>query len=440
MFKNCVLITIDSLRADHLGCYGYKEIETPNIDELAENGIVFTNSYANSPGTPSSFLAILTSTYPMMYGGYGKLSKSRPYLPEILKRKDNKKIYTIGINSNPYLSRYFGYHRGFDLFYEMYDNISSTNTKINLIVEKGIKFIHTLLGVPPYITGYVLNKIAKAQIEKVKDRPFFMWIHYMDVHVPYVYKSKFKNILYRKKIKELNKIVIEVSRGQNREVPEGTLSEIIELYDEGIQRVDDIIGDLLKFLRKCGLVENTLVILTADHGEEFMEHGGLCHMPKLYDELLHIPLILYNPSLKRKYIDSIVDQLDIAPTISNALDAITDSKWLGKSLLTKTKIKDKVISEVSNTVTSAKVNRKEWRISVRTRKWKLHFILKNNRVELYDLSNDPLEQKNLVDKKKRVAKVLMEVVNTHISHVQRTNFADKKFKKVIEKLKLKAKI
>ncbi len=431
--KNVILITVDSLRADHLEIYGYKNLETPNISELAADGIVFTNAYANSPGTPSSFPAILTSTYPMMYGGYEGLSTLRPYLPEILK---NNGIYTIGINSNPYLSRRFGYHRGFNFFY---DDIFSRETGIKGRIKQGIKFIETILGSPPYTTGYVLNKIAKTHIEKVKDRSFFMWIHYMDVHIPYAYKNRVKNILYRRRIRELNRTVIEVSQGKKLEIPEDMLSEIIELYDEGIRRVDDIIGDLLKFLQKSGLMEDTLVMLTSDHGEEFMEHGGLCHMPKLYDELLHIPLIVNSPSLKRKRVDIIVDQLGIAPTISSVLGINGDPRWLGRSLLTK--IEDKtLISEVSNTITSVKVNKKEWKISARNRRWKLHFYVKENRVELYDLLNDPLESRDLADRKREPVEELMKLVNDHMSLVQKTNFRDEKLKKAIKNLKLKGKI
>ncbi len=435
MFKNCILITIDSLRADHLGCYGYKNIKTPNIDELSFEGVKFTNAYANSPGTPSSFPAILSSTYPMMYGGYGRLSKLRPYIPEVIK-DENGKIYTIGINSNPFLSRHFGYHRGFDFFY---DDILSTKKVNRKLIKKGKRLIYTFLGAPPYTTGYALNKIAKKQIERAKNNPFFMWIHYMDVHVSYVYKNRLKNIIYHKKLKGINRLVIDVARGRNYSVPENKSSEVIKLYDEGVKRVDDIVGDLTEFLQKKGILDNTLIILTADHGEEFMEHGGLCHMPKLYDELLHIPLIISSPSLERKKVTKLVDHLDLAPTIAETLNVKSDVLWFGRSLLSKIKSKN-VISEVANTVTSAEVQKEEWKITVRNNRWKLHFYVKNNRFELYDIVNDPSEKEDVSKEEEEVFQKLKLVVDAHVMLVKKTFSETQRIKKSIKKLKSKGKI
>ncbi|NJE61786.1 sulfatase [Thermococcus sp. 21S7] len=433
MFKNVILITIDSLRADHLSPYNYP-IETPNIDKLASQGILFKNAYANSPGTPSSFQAILTSTYPTMYGGYGYMSKFRPYLPNILKSALGDSIYTIGIVSNPYLSHYYGYNRGFDFFYDGL-NESSDN-----LIQKGVRFLKHLLQPSPYPVGSTLNKIAKKQIHHAKNtnRRIFMWIHYMDVHFPYFYKDKLKNLLLRKKIHLANSYILKVVYGEMNSIPKDILDQLIILYDEGILRVDKYIGDLISFLEKEKLLEDTLVILTADHGDEFMEHGGLGHTPKLYNELLHIPLILSNPSLTNRQITKRVDQLDISPTICEVLGCAKNKKWLGQSLLGISEDK-LVISEVANTSISDKVDLNEWRISIIDDKWKAHYYARTREIELYDLEKDPQEKINVAKRFKKTSLSFREVFQEHMTMVRGT-WSHISLKKAIKNLKLKGKI
>ncbi|NJE12846.1 sulfatase [Thermococcus sp. LS2] len=437
MFKNVILITIDSLRADHLRPYGYY-IETPNIDELASQGILFRNAYANSPGTPSSFQAILTSTYPMMYGGYGKMSKHRPYLPSILKSCiDN--IYTIGITSNPYLSHYYGYNRGFDYFYDGFQD-EHTST----LISRGLKFLKHLLEPSPYVVGSTLNEIAKKQLLKAKTKRFFLWIHYMDVHFPYFYKSKLRNLVFHRKIHKLNSLILDVIYDKTNSVDENTLRDLIYLYDEGIQRVDEYIGDLISFLKKNDLLDDTLLILVSDHGDEFMEHGGLAHTPKLYNELLHIPLIISNPSLKKQKCRKVVDQLDIVPTISKALGCPISPKWLGNPLFDQNKIDSKmkekvVISEVANTSISDKISLDEWRVSILKGKWKLHYYHKTKSIELYDTSRDPQEKMNIASKFDNISGSLLKTIKDYMKFAKST-WDDEKLKKAIKNLKLKGKI
>lgn len=437
-FKNVLLITVDSLRADRINVYGHK-IDTLNFKELTRHGYLFLNASANSPGTPSSFPAILTSTYPMMYGGYGKITETRPYLPQYLKNTLGSNIVTIGVNSNAFLSRYFGYSSGFDLFFDNFQYSKFTKLVFYIFNFK----IKPLFGYPPYIHWKMLNnKYLKPAILRATSRgkTFFAWIHYMDVHVPYMYNSRVKNIINKYKLKIINDTIIRVSRGESGKVSENLIYEIKSLYDEGVNRVDHAIGDILDFIEKHDILDDTLIIVTSDHGEEFIEHGGLCHMPKLYEELLRIPLVISNPNLPKKKIEVLVDQLDIAPTIADAFGVSSHSKWLGRSILDVHQLKDKlIISEVANSTISAKVNRSLWKIAVKNKRWKLHYQVSFGILELYDLVRDPQELKDVSEKQPDVVKELVKTINDHIRAVYRTNF-NHKLTRTIENLKLKGKI
>ena len=228
MFRNCILITIDSLRADFLGCYGYKDIETPNIDELASQGIMFVNAYSNSPGTPSSFVAIFSSTYPLMFDGYNYFSEMRISVAEVLR--DNG-FLTIGVHSNPFLSRKFSYHRGFDVFYDDIYVTGVKSIKGKKFLNKGLKYISKVLGLAsPYICGEKVNKIVKNIFdEKYKGQRFFLWIHYMDVHFPYTPHDTFSRIFKRRMVKYLNSLIERSKKEKNLEIKESDLEKLIEL-------------------------------------------------------------------------------------------------------------------------------------------------------------------------------------------------------------------
>jgi arylsulfatase A-like enzyme len=381
MIENVILITIDSLRADHLGCYGYHKKITPKLDELAENGIIFTHAFSNGPQTTASFPSILTSTYPLMYEVskqqlskhrlmIQQLSKHRIMISEVLRAAGYS---TAAVNCNPYLSSYYGYNRGFEYFRDFFDDyigmriqefIKSGNRAKGLIsiMEKKIKkvfrdssiiykflrrfqseilgryqekkYLEILVEVKN-INAEVINKEAISWLKEKGNNKFFLWIHYMDVHFPYIPSSKYLNYNKRKVISLNRKIIHEYNIKDNlTKISESELKQTIELYDAEIRYVDDSVAMILDEVEKLGLLANTLIIITADHGDEFLEHGDTFHFQKLYDELLRVPLIFYAPELdEKKIIDDLVSLLDLSPTILDILDIEKPKKWLGESLL-----------------------------------------------------------------------------------------------------------
>jgi arylsulfatase A-like enzyme len=427
MAKNVLLITIDSLRADHLSCLGYHRKITPKMDELAKKGILFSQAIANGSGTPSAVPPILTSTYPLMYGGYERLSKQRVAIAEVLKQSGYS---TAAFHSNTYLSRFYGYQRGFDVFYDDLTAKTEISTysslvrkarkaaqKIMLYISATI-FPHKKSSWPlPYVNAKALNQKAVSWLANNRPERFFLWIHYMDVHSPFMAPKDFieeiNEDISRREVLRLNKRL-----PRPRELSKKDLTRLIDLYDACIKHTDSAVSSLLDEIERLGLLKETMVIITADHGEEFLEHGDLGHNCTMYDELIHVPLIFFSPDWAAgKTIDSQVEHLDIAPTVLDALGIKKPANFLGDSLLplmNGEELEKGIITESSNPPNELRIDPKLRRTSYRTRTWKyIHNASREN--ELYKLSTDPKETKNLVEEEKDLARSLHSKIQNHIA-------------------------
>lgn len=441
---NMMLITIDCLRADHVSCLGYVRKTTPNLDNFAKKGVLFTQAIANGSSTPTSFLSIVTSTYPLKYPDYPHISKFRTTIAEVLKENGYK---TAGFHSNPYTSRYYHYDRGFEVFEDFLSpqidekrvskgikDIIRKNETLCAFTRKLYKLLPNVkrrIGPIslPYQRASVINQKAISWLEKTTSG-FFTWLHYMDTHHPFVPPKQFCNSNTHK-IKRAEDIL----RKNPPIVSQTDLQNIINLYDGTIMYVDQVLGDLFKELKRLDIFDNTFIIITADHGEEFREHGGFSHTAKLYDELIHVPLILRAPTLPANIrIDELVSLLDLAPTILDYLDLPDCKNFEGKSLLPLIIEEEKVWNEegvISETLTkNGRVvlsMEKGYRvISRRTKNWKYILNEEENKKELYNLENDPYETKNLYDQEKKIA--------------EHTKMEERMHKKVIEMARIKNKI
>jgi len=321
---NIVLISIDSLRADHLGCYGYSKTTSPNIDTLANEGIVFTNAISTTTWTLPSHISMLTSLYPevhqVIHDGK-KLSDTAVVCSEIMKEAG---YLTAGFVSGPYLSSEFGYNQGFDLYDDYTINYSSNEES-----HKGI-------------TSTKIHQQVTKWLEKNYRNPFFLFIHYWDVHYDYappppfdtMFDPNYKGTITGKDFARNERI--------NPEMPKRDLEHIISVYDGEIAFTDSYIGKLMQYLKHLGIYENTMVILTSDHGDEFFEHGSKGHRRNLFDETLKVPLIIKFPSANsisdlfrhlRKRINQQVSIVDIVPTFLDYLGITPGITLDGQSLL-----------------------------------------------------------------------------------------------------------
>lgn len=434
--KNVILITIDCLRADHLSCYGYHRETTPFIDSLANEGIIFRRAYANGPFTVAAFPAILTSTYPLESGRYITL-ENRIFVSEILREKG---IKTAAIHSNPYLSEVYGYNRGFDYFEDFFhlqitrkshSKIrSAISATLNLCkpVRKAISLLRKYLNLPkpPYAPAETITKFAIKWLKENLSNAFFLWLHYMDLHEPYLILNTGIERRYSKKMTRLKQLRILKPRREY-------VNDIINVYDDKLRYIDLNIQRLYNLLKQEGIIDETIIIITADHGQEFYDHGHFSHIAKFYEENIHIPLIIYG--LETGISDKLVSQLDIAPTILWLYKISPAKNYKGKNLLSSHE-RDFVISEASHDEQGIYIANHRIRkpiytsFSCITKQWK--YILTQEQEEMYDLSKDPKEKRNVVKEYPEIASKLKEIVEEHIKEEERIRLKNK-----VKRLKLK---
>jgi arylsulfatase A-like enzyme len=286
---NVIIIAVDTLRADHLGCYDYPRNASPNIDKFAEDSIKFLNCYTPSPLTTPAFASMLSSLPPYKHGakrnGMSVFDRIK-ILPQFLRRYS---YYSGAFVSNWTLKKKLtGLNRGFDTYTEV-------------LHKKRWFGIMNPEGKAPEV-----NKNVFKWLHRNSEREFFLWVHYTEPHAPYAYHKEF-DFEYRKVVPSI--------------YPTGSDFNKIRKYDTEIGYDDFHIGELIKRLKKLGLYRESLIVFMADHGESFGEHNYYRHGRKLYNSCLHVPLIVKLPGNKNanSEVKKNVSLLDIAPTILSVL-------------------------------------------------------------------------------------------------------------------------
>lgn len=402
---NIVLITIDTLRADHLSCYGYERETSPNIDKVAEEGIIFKNTIAPSSWTVPSMASLFTSTYPINHGMVNDIESRREKkevisdnLTTLAEALQKEGYSTFGVSSNYNLTTEFGFARGFDYFkYKGWIDADGVNS----IVSKWEDTIN-------------------------KSEKYFLWVHYNDPHIPYVarspwlerYASQFLTYAlgFSGKIAksfQFDPVFSNIKEHSNEH------NALIALYDSEINYVDSFVG---KLINKFGLDKDTLLIITSDHGEEFLEHGKLGHGKNLYQETTRVPLIVKVPqNPKKKTVEKYVNLIDIMPSILHAINVDSPSEQiLGKSFLETQGVflwLKKVVSRNDpSDYNLLELDRTKIIKSVLTPQWKYIYNYEDNSEQLYNIILDPLELNNLVDKevkqRNRLKEQLFQWVST----------------------------
>ena len=417
---NIILIAVDALRPDHLSCYGYKRATSPNIDKLAKEGVMFTQAITAGGRTDESVASILSGTYAVIHQikeWNMPINPSIKTLPQLLKQKG-------------FRSALFTNHAAID--------ITDIKDDFDLTYIKGWEEIN----------AHRLTIKAIDWIKKNKDKPFFMYLHYKGSHVPYrppePYKSRYLYDRYRIK-KEIP--ISEDKDGKKRYdgsgkipyvVAENNISDIsyyIAQYDGAISYTDAQIAYLMDNLRQSGLLENTLIILTADHGEMLGEHNIYFSHQTCYENNIRVPLIIRYPELfsKKKIISCQVSLIDLAPMILEIAGIDIPHYIQGRSLLAL--FKNEKFNLHPYVYTSdrsfASIRNETWKlirkpnlfyrlcdlltINIRGKTWKLIREPRklNFSYELYNLLKDPQEQYNLISKEKDKFKELKHVLETY---------------------------
>jgi arylsulfatase A-like enzyme len=407
---NVLLITIDCLRPDHTSVYGYERPTTPHLDDLASEGVCFTQAISQGPCTRVSFAAMFSSTYPAMLGGFLRLSPQRTVLAEILREAGYS---TVAFGSNPYLSPIYGYDKGFEIFDD------SLVPWIQSRQRRFLKYLNRFFVVARWLLPYLPASALTAKAVRFlrchpAARPWFLWLHYMDVHDPYRPPRR-----HAARFRSAGRLVLsdralwQRALAQPEEISENERQHLISLYDAEINFADEQFGRLLMHLRRLGSDDSTLIIVTADHGEEFGEHGQFSHRFKLYDELLRVPLIMRLPARlpAGQVVTAQVRLLDLVPTILDLLN-VDKGPFEGASLLPLMEG-----HEETPRIAISETQPETGLYAIRQDGWKLILNVHTGAVELYNLRRDPRETTNCANTAPLMASKLEAQLR---GHVQRT--------------------
>jgi len=441
--KNVILLTIDCLRYDSLS-----ETNTPNIMKFAKNGWFFKRAYSTSCWTTPSMIGLLTSTYPFMYEGQLKIKTPRVSIAKILKENG---YHTGAFTFQPYLSRIHGFNIGFDEYFDDFEKLKNSQEGIiqkryglSKKLSENLSTLYNKIGIFTYfkakVNNFIYFKYLKKKLRKNsnfyipsneinsyfidwiknKNEPFFCWLHYLDTHFPYISNSFEKDDMIR-----LNVQRQKWHRNKNK-VNLDDLDKLKIFYKEKVNDVDRNICKLINEIKKLNKYDNTIFIITADHGEEFYDHGGFHHEIKLYEELIHVPLIVFGKVIKACIIDKVISHIDLFPTILNILGIKKPNGWIGENFVLKNN--NIAISEEGQKAfgdarlsLNYKLNFETKKISIVWDKWK-YIYTEGNGEELYDLSNDNEENDNLLKGNKNHLKDVIDtarkILNNHLEFVK----------------------
>jgi len=460
---NIILITVDCLRADHVSFLGYQCPTTPFLDQLAHESLVLERALVAGIPTYYSFPAILASRYPLALGrDVVGLAPDESTLATVLKEVG----YTTAafIAGNPYLCRRFYYHQGFDHFEDFLtpsaqmhseekpDRSSSPlRRRLNQALQRVVDFwpparslynelyFHYCMWVDPrgrdgrldtlrqYPTADVVVESALAWLSQQKRSPFFLWLHLMDPHHPYYPPAEslaglgYSDLTPRQAFylnETWKRDDISVRRLQRYR------DRMVALYDAGIRWVDAQVKQLVEALQSQGLWDKTLFVLTSDHGEEFLEHGGRYHYPlKLTQELIHVPLLIRLPTGQvRGRVPGVFSLIDLTPTLLDILgiaqpgDLVGQSRWQGGSINN-----DPEALAITECVYNC---RNPWRtedrlgprlLAIQDQRYKLVINFSMGEDWLFDLWEDPGETKPLpLNVARSIRRRLLEAALDHL--------------------------
>jgi arylsulfatase A-like enzyme len=297
---NVLVIVIDTLRSDHLSAYGYSRPTSPNLDRLAQEGVLFENAFATSSWTVPSHASLLTGRYPHEHGaetGRQPLDGRYPTLAEALRDRGYR---TAAFSANTlFFTRRLGFGRGFLHFEDYFQSVADMAAR-TIAGRKFNRYVRSRLGwtdLPARRRAADINRNTIRWIDRDRNRPFFAFLNYFDPHAPYLppdpYLTKFSTT------QNLREVLATIGFSEFDLKPRlspSALQAQIDGYDGAIAYVDDYLGQLLSELRERRLTDNTLVVITSDHGEALGEHGLLGHRKSLYRSELQVPLLVWWPS------------------------------------------------------------------------------------------------------------------------------------------------
>jgi len=421
---NVLLISIDTLRADHLSCYGHPGATSPHIDALARDGILFRQTASTASFTLPAHASMMSGLFPSTHGATYQnrdpasftvrgMSPGFPTLAELLSEAGYD---SAGFASGPLMSHQFGFGRGFDLYDDRFDRLQSARARL---LARTVLFrwmsaagLFTPRDMDAQRIAKEVTSRASAWLSgrRISGRPFFLFTHYWDPHGPYEPPDPYDRDATGRKLHvdyDLDQLLIG-----NYTLTPSALRDTLALYDGEIQYMDQNVGELLDFIRKAGWMDDTIVILTSDHGESFGEHNHWEHSRVLYEDVLHVPFIMRLPRGQmagRHEKDIVAQPTDILPTVLAVTGIETPREVEGRNLLALLEGREPASALRSGGLAFAELDRnvdwpRRWGArfdrsltAVRAGNWK-YIRSSEGDEELYDLVADPGELQNLAAK------------------------------------------
>jgi arylsulfatase A-like enzyme len=372
---NVLLVILDAGRARSFGAYGYPRETTPEIDRLASEGVVFERVYTPAVYTLGAMSSLWTSQYPDRHHSEvsfsARLPKDRLTLAELLSAQG---VHTAGFVANAVAGTLFGFDRGFSEFHELFRTLGSR--------------------------ADVFRQVLPAWLRENRDRRFFAYVHFREPHFPYDPEPPFDTRFGRdgpipKALRRDSRFFQDVNQGR-RPFSEDEREHLVRLYDGNLAYADQEVGAIVRALAQEGLLERTVVVVAADHGEELLEHGWIGHNVHVFEPSVRVPLIVRfpkdtGPSSRR--VPALTDLLDIAPTIADVFGVLgkggSDREFQGRSLLP-------VLLGAPGK--PAVLSRSVWdrpRYALRDERFKFLYDTRSGEERLYDLDTDPGESRDV---------------------------------------------
>jgi arylsulfatase A-like enzyme len=377
--RSIILLDIDTLRADHLGCYGYDLPTSPNIDALAAESVRFEWAFGQAPYTAPSQGSLLTGLYPTAHGLVLPSDRLHEEVTTLAEALAAAGFTTAGFVDGGHMAAEFGIAQGFQL----YHNADRAG----------------LAGMAPPVFEWLAEHAGER---------FLLLVHTYDIHTPYdppePYRSQFLAGLappspgFTASAKQLRDIRVSKYHGSEEVLPPNDIAFARALYDGGIRYTDDLIGTYLAEIRRLGLDRDTLIVLFSDHGEEFQEHGSVLH-EKLYATVTRIPLLIRFPGAARRgTVPMVVEGVDLTPTLLDAVGVEPPPGLHGESLLPL------ILGERPSRPPLAFGESPFFGVErfVATDEYRLQYSRVHDDIELYAYREDPHEQRDLADERPAV--------------------------------------
>jgi len=416
-----ILIVVDTLRADYLGCYGFDGDISPGIDELAAESVLFERCSSQAPWTTPSLASMMTSLLPQAHGVALSPDAQRDYqtwsrewtpavpdvtvtLAEVLREKGYR---TGAFVANPFLSHKLGFEQGFEVF-----DVSATKGRSRAapaVLEPAVLWLDSVL---------------------LSRRPFFLYLHLMDVHGPYnapegdfnaVRESPGLGEARHITRREFNRIQSHLRRPRWTGLRGGKdLRTWRGRYAAGVHAADRHLGHLLNRLRREERWKNTVVVLTADHGEELLDHGGWDHGLSLYEHQLHVPLLIRYPGAEHggTRVSDVVRLVDLMPTLIKIAEAEVPVAAVGADLTPLTRLTPGL--EPPRSVFASSIKNRPKRSSVTVGPYKLIADVDGGNTRLFDLVSDPGERRDVAPVRPDVVRDLSARLRDYLLHIAAT--------------------